>query len=280
MPIKKGIVELPLHHGSCPRWLFPKMVKLAGSIIEIISYEYGTKEFLIRVSEPYWFQALGCILGFDWHSSGLTTTVCASIKEALNNVDIGMYVAGGKGKMSKKTPQEIENKALQVSLNENKTLELIKASKLVAKVDNNALQDGFQLYHHSFFFDNRGNWTVVQQGMNNENRYARRYHWLSDKVKEKSFVNEPHSGICCDTRTRTLNLVAKENSEIRKCSVDLVKDNPSHLKKYINKIFKIDKNQTTLSKFFHHKIDVFSLSPTHFPKITICLLYTSPSPRD
>jgi len=221
-----GIANLPLHYGSCPPWLFEKMKKLAGAITEIIIYEYSDDEFLKRLSDPFWFQAFACVLGFDWHSSGVTTTVCGAMKEALNKENIGVVVAGGKGKTSRKTPEEIEKFGEALSLSDSKIKNLVYSSKMSAKVDNAALQDGYNLYHHCFIFNEKGRWVVIQQGMNLENRYARRYHWISDKINEtKSFVEEPESAICCDKKEeKILNMVAKESKSVRENSVAVVND--------------------------------------------------------
>jgi hypothetical protein len=229
--MKTGTADLPLHAGHCPKWLFEKMVKLSGAIAEAIILEFGKDEFLRRLSNPYFFQSLGCVIGFDWHSSGLTTTVCGALKEAIKPEDLGIAVLGGKGKASRKTPQEIENLSEIFSL-KTKTLEELKyASKMSAKVDNTAIQDGYQLYHHVFIVSEEGKWTVIQQGMSNETNYARRYHWLSENVR--SYVNEPHTAICCDFRNnKTLNMTAKDSEESRKVSVDIVKDNPKHIEKF------------------------------------------------
>jgi len=181
-----GIATLPLHFGRAPRWLFEKMTKLAREISTILVAEFGAVEYLKKISDPFWFQTLGCVLGFDWHSSGVTTTTCGAIKEGLKPLmsDLGLFVCGGKGKTSRQTPSEIQafvqNYHLPVDDNQ-----LVYASKMAAKIDNNALQDGFQLYHHSFFFTKSGQWAVIQQGMKDSARtgysgLARRYHWLSD----------------------------------------------------------------------------------------------------
>lgn len=250
-----GIVDLPLHGGRCPRWLFPLMKELSGKISEVIIEEYGTNEFLKRISDPYWFQALGSAIGFDWHSSGLTTTTTAALKESINSLNLGVKVAGGKGKTSKKTPEEIEKFSQDLRISENKLKKLQKATRLTAKVDNSLIQDGYKLYHHSFFLT-KNNWTVVQQGMNSSS-YSRRYHWLSSRVK--SFVNEPHTGVVSDEITSPLNLIANESKETRSCSVDLIKENPAHLKRYFSQ-----KGQTNLFQFTKH----YSMTSAHFPKIT------------
>lgn len=250
--MKTGIAHLPLHYGECPPWLFSRMRALGRAVTEAIVFEYGQKEFLARISNPFFFQSLGCVLGFDWHSSGSSTTVCGALKEGLWESDCGVRVLGGKGKTSRKTPAEIEELDKQFSLPTKKIWELKKASKLSAKVDNAAVQDGYQLYHHSFFVSEKGEWAVVQQGMNSENRLARRYHWLSDGLN--SFVNEPHAAVCCDERGgATLNMVARESEGARRASVDLVKE-----KNFVKKIAR----QKTLPECgelwlpFRHEIDL------------------------
>ncbi|MEW6182319.1 MAG: DUF763 domain-containing protein [Bacillota bacterium] len=213
--MRTGIANLPLHSGKCPRWLFEKMVELARVLVELMVMEDGPDGVLNRLSDPFWFQALGCVLGFDWHSSGLTTTVCGALKEALREGqrDLGIFVCGGKGATALKTPEEIIRIADRYPLGANPE-ELVRASRLTAKVDQAALQDGYDLYHHSFIFSVKGTWTVVQQGMNPEARRARRYHWLSNACGD--FVVEPHTAVCCDTSGPTLNLVARESDGSRK----------------------------------------------------------------
>ena len=229
---RTGTVNLPLHGGKAPRWLFTRMVKLAGGITDVIIYEYGIDEFLRRISDPYWFQAFSCVLGFDWHSSGTTTSTCGALKMAIKPEEHGIKVAGGKGKASRKTPEEIGKTAGLFSLSTRKTDELIYSSRMSAKVDNSCIQDGYQLYHHCFIFTEKGDWAVVQQGMDNgADKYARRYHWLSDTVK--CFVEEPHAAICSDLRGRdVLDMTDKKSEEASKICLDLVKGNPEHLKKY------------------------------------------------
>ena len=226
--MRTGTVSLPLHGGKAPRWLFKRMVELAGGISEALIYEYGQDEFLKRLSDPYWFQALSCVLGFDWHSSGTTTTTCGALKMALSPQDHGIAVAGGKGAVSRKAPDEIEKSGEIFSLSSDKIERLKYSSRMSAKVDNSCIQDGYQLYHHCFFLTEKGDWAVVQQGMSAD--YARRYHWLSDSVK--SFI-EPH-GICCDRKeVKVLDMTANESESCRSASLDLVKDNPEHLRKYL-----------------------------------------------
>lgn len=252
------VVDLPLHGGKCPPWLYPRMEKLAERIFIILDEEYGNKELLERLSDPLWFQALACILGFDWHSSGTTTTTTAAVKEALQKVNIGVYGAGGKGKTSKKTTEEIEKNAEKISLTDKKIQQFIKASKLSAKVDSAALQDGFSLYHHAFFFSKNA-WIVIQQGMSNIG-YARRYHWNDTE----NFLCEPHKAICCDKTTKPLNMTAKEVEEARKTSVDIAED----YKKYFYTIGKEKiTGQTSLLDFSGKEIIKFKKQ--HFPKIPL-----------
>ncbi len=218
--MKTGVTNLPLHYGKAPAWLFARMKKLAAGISLVIVEEYGTEEFLKRLSDPFWFQALGCVLGFDWHSSGLTTTVCGALKEGLRDIskEVGLFVCGGKGATSRKTPEEIEKAGSRRGL-EIDPSRLIYSSKMSAKVDSAALQDGYQLYHHCFIFDYKGRWAVIQQGMNTRTRWARRYHWLGEAVDD--FVCEPHKAICCDHRDEVLNMVARDSGENRRISADL-----------------------------------------------------------
>ena len=213
--MRTGSVDLPLHTGQCPPWLFERMTKLSRAILVLLVREQGRQAVLTKLADPFWFQALGCLLGFDWHSSGLTTTVCGALKEASRGCEreLGIFIAGGKGKTALKTPQDIFNYADKYALSSSAE-KLVYASRMSAKVDNTAVQDGYQLYHHTFIFTTQGNWAVVQQGMNTGAKRARRYHWLGDKVDD--FVNEPHAAICCDRKEKTvLNLVARESEENR-----------------------------------------------------------------
>ncbi len=209
---RTGVANLPLHYGKAPPWLFQRMSKLAREITIFIVTDFGPAEMLRRVSDPCWFQAFGCVLGYDWHSSGVTTTVCGALKDGLRGLEgeLGLFVAGGKGRTSRKTPAEIEDFGPAISVDPAR---LIYASRMAAKVDNSALQDGYQLYHHTVLFTDKGQWAVVQQGMNEVNRYARRYHWLGETVTD--FVCEPHAAICSEGRGEVLNLVASESAPAR-----------------------------------------------------------------
>jgi Uncharacterized conserved protein len=271
MQSRRGVANLPLHGGHAPKWLFHRMVKLTKGIVEVMLYEYGSEEFLRRISDPYWFQALSCVIGFDWHSSGTTTTTCGALKMALDPEKHGIMVAGGKGRASRKTPADIENAGEIFSLSTSKIEDMIYSSKISAKIDNSCIQDGYQLYHHSFILTENGEWAIVQQGMNEENRYARRYHWLSENVAD--FMEEPHQGICCDkTESKTLDMTAQESSDTRKVSVDLLCDNPDHLKKYFKeKTPLVDKSQTHLENYFnefkmprHHPVLDMDMSDREF----------------
>jgi hypothetical protein len=227
---KTGIANLPLHGGKAPRWLFKRMVLLSKGIIEVITNEYNNDELLRRISDPFWFQALSCVLGFDWHSSGTTTVTCGTLKEAIKSEDYGISIVGGKGKASRKTLQEIEKIGESFNYSTRKIEELKNSSKMAAKVDNTAIQDGYNLYHHVFIFSENGLWSVIQQGMNLDNNYARRYHWLSENLK--SFVYEPHDAILGGYNTeKVLDMTAKNSINSQKISVDLANDNPRHLRR-------------------------------------------------
>lgn len=226
MARRTGFANLPLHPGRAPAWLFTRMTRLAREIATHVVADRGPEELLRRLSDPFWFQALGCVLGFDWHSSGVTTTVTGALKEGLRGIEheLGVYSQGGKGATSRKTPLEIRERCDQLAIDSGP---LVYASRMAAKVDSAAVQDGYQLYHHAFFFARAGQWCVVQQGMSDETRTARRYHWLSESVT--SFVNEPHEAICSDLTAPTLNLVAAEHEPLRSTSVELASGSPDHV---------------------------------------------------
>ncbi len=257
--MKTGIANLPLHYGKTPPWLFGRMKRLAVEISLIIIKEYGADEFLNKLSDPFWFQAFGCVLGFDWHSSGLTTTVCGALKEGLRDIseEIGVFICGGKGGASRKTPYEI-NEIAHRRLTSGNPDALIYFSKMSAKVDTSALQDGYQLYHHCFIFTKEGNWAVIQQGMNTDTLWARRYHWLGEQIKD--LVCEPHKAICCDQKNKVLNMVAKESEECRKMSLILATDRPQ---KTIDEFCKIQ--QLDLSR--HHSVSLSDIKTKNLKKI-------------
>jgi hypothetical protein len=221
---RSGTADLPLHYGHVPRWLAQRMTRLGGAIIEAIIIEYGKREVLKRISDPFWFQSLGCVMGMDWHSSGITTSVMGTLKAALNPraKELGIYICGGKGNASRQTPAELLRIADTTGLDGN---HLVHCSKLSAKVDNTALQDGFQLYLHTFIVTNEGDWAVVQQGMNGQTRLARRYHWHSAQME--SFVEEPHTGVQGENLGLILNLTAKAAAPTRHSLVNISQEKPS-----------------------------------------------------
>jgi len=227
---RTGVANLPLHPGKAPRWLFKRMVLLSKGITEVMIHEYGKDELLRRLSDPFWFQALSCVLGYDWHSSGTTTVTCGALKEAINSENFGISLAGGKGKASRKTPEQIEEIGEFYNFSTEKIDELMYSSRMAAKVDNTAIQDGHQLYHHVFLFTEDGHWAVIQQGMNSETNYARRYHWFSEHVD--NFLCEPHNAILGNERMeQVMNMTAKQSMPAQSLSVDLVNDHPRHLKR-------------------------------------------------
>jgi len=232
--VTRRTIDSPLHGGRAPRWLFERMVRLAREIVRLVVLQYGPEELLRRLGDPWWFQAFGCVLGFDWHASGLTTVTCGALKTAVSQEgdSLGLVVAGGKGKAALRTPEEITEASLKLGTDgEN----LVRTSRLVAKVDSAALQDGFQVYHHTFCFTERGTWCVVQQGMNEQTGYARRYHWLCERVED--FTCEPHSGIlqgAGSTAGAVLNLVAREGQANRDAQVALTRLNPDKLEELLS----------------------------------------------
>ncbi|OMP78744.1 DUF763 domain-containing protein [[Flexibacter] sp. ATCC 35208] len=231
--MSRAYADLPLHYGSVPPWLAARMSLLGGAIIETIVADYGKAEVLRRLSDPCWFQALGCVLGMDWHSSGITTSVMGALKKALNPKahELGIYICGGKGKHSRATPQELLIIADKTGLPGH---ELVRHSKLAAKVDNTAMQDGFQLYLHSFIVSSEGDWAVVQQGMNDGNGMARRYHWHSATVR--NFTETPHSFIYGKNQGLILNLTDKAAMPTKEGLIELVKASPEQLLPEIRKL--------------------------------------------
>jgi hypothetical protein len=235
------------------------MVKLAREITIHIRAEYGAEEMLRRLSDPFWFQAFGCVLGFDWHSSGVTTTVTGAVKEGIRGLekDLGFFAGGGKGAVSRKTPAEIESACESLSIDARP---LVYASRMSAKVDSAAVQDGYQLYHHAFFFTPSGAWCVVQQGMNDDNGMARRYHWLSAQVE--SYVNEPHAAVCAETEARTLNLVARESAAARSSSAELARGKPDVVLSAIRDI-------PALTMPRRHAVLLADVNPQYLQKILV-----------
>lgn len=229
----KRYADLPLHYGKVPYWLAERMSKLGGAIIESIILEYGRPEVVSRMSDPLWFQSLGCVMGMDWHSSGITTSVMGALKKALNPKfnELGIYICGGKGKHSRQTPAELIALSERTGLN---GAALVKNSRLTAKVDNNAIQDGFQVYLHSFVVSVDGDWSVIQQGMNDKTGMARRYHW--DSAALKSFTEEPHTFVYGMNQGDIINLTHKEAAQTKEGILELVKESPGKLLPEVRKI--------------------------------------------
>jgi len=217
---RTGTMDLPLHGGAAPQWLVQRMKRLGKAISDVVVEQYGQQELLRRLSNPDWFQALSCVLAFDWHSSGTTTVLCGVLKDVLDPQEHGVAAVGGKGIRSRRAPQEISGLGEVFSFHSSKVEALTRASRLSAKVDTALLQDGYHLYHHTMFISEAGDWAVVQQGMDPKSRTARRYHWLSWGFE--TFVEEPHSGIACDEkREHVLNLTSVASRGCRGKSLDL-----------------------------------------------------------
>ena len=224
----KATALLPLHHGRAPRWLFNRMVKLAECIVEIVVHEYGVRGLLDRLSDPWFFQSLSCVLGYDWHSSGTTTVTCGALKEAIDPVEMGIAVAGGKGKASRRTPADIVERGLDFGFSSQRIEGLQYASRMAAKVDNSLVQDGYSIYHHTFIFDEAGDWMVIQQGINEERGNARRYHWPPE---HRGFIEEPQGAILCQSRLLSvLDVTSSESRGNRGVCLDLAKENPRRLR--------------------------------------------------
>jgi len=233
MPKRTGVADLPLHTGTVPRWLADRMRDLGRLIAESIVENYGKREFLVRLSDPLWFQSFGAVMGMDWHSSGITTSVMYALKRGLNPIakDLGIYVCGGRGKFSRETPTELLQIADKTGVDGDY---LKRTSSLCAKVDNTAVQDGFQLYQHNFIVTDEGDWAVVQQGMNTDARAARRYHWCSANLRD--FVEEPHAGIVGENRGQILNLTHQDARSTRSSILELTHENPDRMMREIHQI--------------------------------------------
>ena len=230
---RSGHADLPLHYGTVPPWLANRMAKLGRAIVEAILLEYGRKEVLLRLSDPLWFQSFGAVLGMDWHSSGITTSVVGALKRAINPIskELGIYVCGGRGKHSRQTPRELYKIANQTGLDGDY---LVRCSRLSAKVDNTAVQDGFQIYLHSFLVTDDGEWAVIQQGMNGNSGYARRYHWHSTQLE--SFINDPHASVCGQNQGLILNLSDAKADATRNGVLDIATQHPVKMLQEIRQI--------------------------------------------
>ena len=220
---RSGYADLPLHGGRVPQWLAERMTKLGTAIVESILYSRGAPEFLSRLSDPFWFQALGSVMGMDWHSSGITTAVLGALKRGLNPRahELGIHICGGRGKHSRKTPDELRVVAERTGLDGES---LVRTSRLTARVDNNAIADGFQIYLHTFILSAAGDWAVVQQGMSGPRGLARRYHWHSASVRD--FTSEPHTGIVGEHRGVIMNLVDRQALPAQAAMLDITRQSP------------------------------------------------------
>ena len=220
---RSGVADLPLHGGRVPSWLAERMTKLGTAITETIVMDYGASAFLSRLSDPFWFQALGAVMGMDWHSSGITTSVMGALKRGLapRANELGIYICGGRGRFSRNTPAELRLLADRRGFDGES---LVRTSRLTARIDNNAIADGFQIYLHSFVVTSQGEWAVVQQGLNNDSAMARRYHWHSASVQD--FVAEPHTGIVGEHQGSIVNLVDAEAKPAQTALLDIAHERP------------------------------------------------------
>lgn len=220
---RSGIADLPLHGGRVPPWLAERMTKLGTAMTETIVHHYGTSAFLTRLSDPFWFQAFGAVMGMDWHSSGITTSVMGALKRGLapSAHELGLYVCGGRGRFSRNTPNELRSLAEQRGFDGEA---LVRTSRLTARIDNNAIADGFQIYLHSFVVTSTGEWAVVQQGLNDQNGLARRYHWHSASVRD--FVAEPHTAIFGENQGTIMNLVDAKADRAQSALLDIANERP------------------------------------------------------
>lgn len=220
---RSGFADLPLHGGRVPAWLAERMTKLGTAIAETIVHQYGQSELLTRLSDPFWFQAFGSVMGMDWHSSGITTSVLGALKRGLNPRanELGIHICGGRGKHSRNTPDELRVVADRRGLDGE---DLVRTSRLTARIDNNAIADGFQIYLHSFIVSQSGEWAVVQQGLNERSGTARRYHWHSASVRD--FTSEPHTAIVGESEGTILNLVDRQAGTAREALLSIVRERP------------------------------------------------------
>lgn len=228
-----GSADLPLHGGFVPIWLAERMAKLGLAIVENILIDYGKDDLLRRLSDPFWFQSMGAVMGMDWHSSGITTSVLGALKRAVNphSKELGIYICGGKGNHSRKTPEELLRIGERTGLDSD---HLVRCSKLAAKVDNTAIQDGFQLYLHNFIVSDTGKWTIIQQGMSDATSTARRYHWHSESLT--SFVDDPHTSIYGKNTGYILNMADKQADSSRKGIMQIAAEKPGYMLREINKL--------------------------------------------
>lgn len=292
----RGIATFTLDTGRCPPWLFERMVRLGREMTRVLVEEYGPDVFIKRIADPVWFQSLGTVLAFDWNASGLTTILTAALKEGIRGQEreLGVFIAGGKGKTSRKTPDQIHEWGVRLSLTPEYVSNLQYNSRMAAKVDSALVQDGYQIYHHSFFFSRNGAWAVVQQGMNTYNQTARRYHWFSENVKD--LVCEPHTGIASQVfGKRVLNLVSKDSTQTRAVSTELVQGSYDTLLKDIQLLRKhytsvsrtatFKKGEDVLKlaafdgvEFKHHSVELEDFSKSKYlEKILAKVSYEQPN---
>ena len=243
MAKRTGSADLPLHGGHVPAWLATRMAALGRVIVETVVHHYGRDELLRRLSHPFWFQSFGAVMGMDWHSSGITTSVLGALKRGLKPVEreLGIYVCGGKGQHSRQTPTELANIGERIGLN---AVPLTHASRLIAKVDSAAVQDGYDLYLHSFIVSREGQWCVVQQGMNAQRREARRYHWLSENLQ--SFLDSPHAAIEGKNQGAIVNLADARAAKNRHASLELIHRGPDGI---VQTLKRLRDGNTALSLF-------------------------------
>jgi uncharacterized protein len=220
---RSGVADLPLHGGRVPQWLAERMTQLGTAITEAVVQDYGASAFLSRLSDPFWFQALGAVMGMDWHSSGITTSVMGALKRGLTPRanELGIYICGGRGRFSRNTPQELRSIAERRGFDGEA---MVRNSRLTARIDNNAIADGFQIYLHSFIVTSKGEWAVVQQGLNDRSGMARRYHWHSAAVRD--FVAEPHTAIVGENQGTIMNLVDAQAKPAQTALLDIARENP------------------------------------------------------
>lgn len=278
--MRRGIATMTLDYGKCPKWLFDRMVKLGREMTSVLIAEFGPDEFIRRISDPVWFQSLGTVLAFDWNASGLTTILTAALKEAIRGMEreFGIFICGGKGKTSLKTPDQIANWGAWLSLPDQHVKNLVYNSRMSAKVDTALIQDGFDIYHHAFFFSRNGAWAVIQQGMNKVEKSARRYHWSSDSATD--LIVEPHKGIVSDPwQQKTLNMTSRDSEGNKQLAVDIVatgkyynlmKDiqilrrHSSHLSQMVS--MKVDENQLTLLNLEHREFKTHPVMTEDFSR--------------
>ncbi|MBI5151956.1 DUF763 domain-containing protein [Candidatus Peregrinibacteria bacterium] len=269
--MRYGIATFTLDNGKCPKWLFERMTSLGREILRVIVMESGPDQFIKMIADPVWFQSLGTVLAFDWNASGLTTILTAALKEAIRGQEreMGIFICGGKGKTSLKTPDEIKSWVEKGVIGASRGRSLVYNSKMSAKVDSCLVQDGYDIYHHSFFFSKNGSWAVVQQGMNTGDLTARRYHWFSDNIKE--MVCEPHSGVVSDATVAALNMAARSSDSTRNISTELVQRNFGGLMKDIALLSKYASPVSSMARFKIHKdqLTLLKLEDTEFKTLPV-----------